>query len=349
MLWLKPQLKTLVGIDVSTRYLKLVELEHSQEGVKFLHYAIGTLPITVLSEGNEIKNSATVSTTLLQLREEANIRSSKAAVAMPGSSVVTKRILISKGLGELAMESQVWLEAAKHFPELVEDLSLDFHIEGESPIESEQLDVLLVACRKTSIQKLANILQDSHFDAEVVDVDYYALERALNYILARQPEYDPTQAYAIFNFGTHSTSLVVVRDQQLLYGHDQVFDGQRLLQKVQQELRWGDFILDPSELDPNIDTAIMQNLTEAITSHVHYSLELFYSSVNNVNLRKLFISGDCAIIPKLAELISARSNIETAIVNPFVSFPLEEKHAKLQTLGPALTLAFGLALHQGKE
>lgn len=349
MLWLKPQLKALVGIDISTRYLKLVELEHGQEGIKLLHYAIGNLPITVLSEGNEIKNSATVSTSLLQLHEEAKIESSKAAVAMPGSSVVTKRILISKGLNELAMESQVWLEAAKHFPELVEDLSLDFYVEGTSAVEPEQLDVLLVACRKTSIQKLVNILQDSHFDAEVVDVDYYALERALNYILTCQPEYDPTQAYAIFNFGAHSTSLVVVRDKQFLYGHDQVFDGQRLLQKIQQELQWGDFILNPSEMDPNVDIAIIQNLTEAITSHVHYSLELFYSSVNNVALHTLFISGDCAIIPKLSGLIKSRSNIETAIANPFVLFPLEEKHTKLQTIGPALALAFGLALHQRIE
>lgn len=367
MHWLKSQTKGLVGIDIDSRYIKLVELAHTNQQPKVLRFAIAELPMMVLTESDEIKEPATISSTLIQLKNTIRT-TSNAAIALPGARVVTKQIILDAGLTDAELEAQVWLEAGKHFPDLIEDLSVDFYVNGPANSEQNKLDILLVACRKTSIEKRLEILSKSGFQVEIVDVDYYALERSLNYILQQQPELDPSQAYALLNFNSRSSTLVIVQNKQLIYAHDQIFESQRLLQKLQENLHWANIILHPAEITSDLDTAATALVEEILISHIRYVLELFhlrapfaptsssfkylerfYSSTKNNTIQKLFLAGDCAVIPKIAELVTAKTGVNTVIANPMIQMSTDTNLdiKLLQASAPLLTLCCGLSLHEG--
>lgn len=349
MRWWRKEAKILVGIDIGVSYVKLLELEHMKQGYFVRQYAVAEFPITVFSDKQEVKNTSTMSATILQLRDTAGIKTNNAVIAVPGTSVVTNEITINANLSEVEMEAQAWLEASHHFPDLVEDLSLDFYITGPSAANKEQLEALLVACRRTAVENLVTAFQNTRFQIDVVDVDYYALERALIYYLQQQgQEIDPQHSYALLNVDSHTSTLVVLKNNRLIYAHDQAFDGLKLLQKLQSEINWPGILLQPTQNTSHAELTLDNVALDTIVNHINYAVELFYTSKHDINLQKLFLAGDCALIPKLAEFVAEKTNIETAIMNPLVNMQLgaQVDAAAIQAVAPALTLCCGLALHK---
>ncbi|MCD6048080.1 MAG: hypothetical protein K0S08_1727 [Gammaproteobacteria bacterium] len=349
MLWFKKQAKGLVGIDIDNRYIKYIELDNIENQPEVLQYAITELPMVVLTETNEIKDASTISSALTGLQLTHPTTSNQAAIALPGASVVTKLITLPKDLSDVELENQVWLEAGKNFPDLIEDLSLDFYVNGPANGEEGQLEILLVACRTTSLVKRLEVLKNSNFTAKVVEVDYYCLERALNYILTQQAELDKTKPYALLNFSCRSSTLVAVQNDKLLYAHDHSFESQRLLQKLQQDLQWQNIVLHPPKADASLDPITVSYLDETLISHVRYALDMFYSSKQSGEIQQLFLAGECAIIPGIADLIASHLEMKVAIANPILNMPISKAidANALQAHAPLLTLCCGLALHEG--
>ena len=339
MQWFHQQPKALIGIDIDARYIKLIVLTKTTP-VTIAYFSVQELPMMVLTENLELKDHATISATLTQLKVNHPALCSEAAIALPGSSVVTKQIILDTHLTDIHLEEQVWLEAGKYFPDLIEDLSLDFHVHGPNETDNSKLDVLLVACRKTSIEQRIAPLVDSHFQVKVVDVDYYALERALRYQLKHHPEYSAEHSYALINFNSRASTLVVVQNDRLLYAHDQSFDTQRLAQKLSQELNWPNFITQREALPSSLTSDAISLLEAGLIGHIRHALQLFMNSATNPIVECLFLAGDCAMIPMIADLLSTQLAQKTLIANPLIAMQInpDVDQQRLSLQAPLLTL-----------
>ena len=74
------------------------------------------------------------------------------AAAVAGSSVITKMIDMPEGLSEDDMETQLTLEADQYIPYPLEEVAIDFEVQGVPAAEREgQVEVLLAACRRETI------------------------------------------------------------------------------------------------------------------------------------------------------------------------------------------------------
>lgn len=353
MRWFALPAKTLIGIDISARYIKLLVLSktpHHDQPIEIQYFAVAELPMMVLTESNDIKEHATISATLLQLKTSANLKCQTAAIALPGSAVVTQQILLARDLTELQLEDQVWLEAAKHFPDLIEDLSLDFYNNGPAELDDASWDILLVACRKASIEKRLAVLQDSHLQVQVVDVDYYALERSFHYMLQQQPANHMDDSAALLNFNSHVSTLIVLQNQRLSYAHDHSFDSQKLMQQLQQQLHWPNILMSteplPDDLDDQAKLLLSGILTENFSGHVQHALQLFHAANQGNPITRLFLAGDCALIPGIAAFVQQQTGFEVSIANPLAQMRIGEHLDKTQLLrcAPLFCLSSGLAL-----
>lgn len=345
--WLNKQPKALIGIDIGARYIKVIVLTKAAGNtVEVTYAAIKELPMMVLTEGNELKDHATISATLTQLKLSEPTLCQQAAIALPGSSVVTKNIILPADLSAIALEEQVWFEASKYFPDLIEDLSLDFHIQGPSVTDATKLDILLVACRKTSIEQRLNVLHDSHFQVQIVDVDYYALERSLRHLLSHHVDYQATHVYALIHVNSRSNTLVVIQGERLLYAYDQSFDGQRLLQKLQQSLDWPNIVTAPEQLPADLNEDAEALLQNQLIGPIQHALQLFNTSTAESPINRLFVAGDIAMIPTIATLIQTQTTIPTGIAQPLAHMKIHPQvdKARLEAIAPLLTLCCGLAL-----
>jgi type IV pilus assembly protein PilM len=336
----------LVGLDIDSDVIKLLKINSLATPNVIENFAVKPLPAGAILK-NEIKDENAVVSALNQLFTESGLIKDYVALAIPRSLALIKNVTIDNRLNESEIESRAWVEANRNFPDLVGDIHLDFSIIGPSAQDANQLDMVLVACRKEQIKPYLDVLKQSNLTPKVLDVNCYALERALDKMLS--PDNDNQTAVALLNLNFTLSSLIVSQKNHLIYAHDHSYDGHRLLTQVRTLLQEeGKNMSDPIEklLLPENESAFNEILKENLTSHLRHTMHFFYSSRPNINIQKLYLAGDCATVPKIAEFIQQETNLETVLASPFINMvngPSIDVEL-LKKYAPSLTLCCGLAL-----
>ena len=90
---LNPKARPLLGLDISSSAVKLVELTaNGKEGYRVERYAIEVLPKDAVSDGN-IANMDGVVDAVRRAWKRLGTSTRHVAMALPGSAVITKKIL----------------------------------------------------------------------------------------------------------------------------------------------------------------------------------------------------------------------------------------------------------------
>jgi len=113
-------------------------------------------------------------TALLKLQTRVR----RAAVAVSGPSVITRLIELEAGLTDEAMLAMVEREAEQYIPYPLDDMAIDFQVQGRSVHEAARVEVLLVACLKEHVEAREAVLAMAGLIPAVVDVEAFALARA---------------------------------------------------------------------------------------------------------------------------------------------------------------------------
>ena len=333
----------LVGLDIGPDRIKLLRIDSTSSPFQVVEYASTPLaPGLIVKE--EIKDSAAIGAALREMLKKSGITAKYAAVAIPRTLAIIKTITIDKRLNSSDIEARAWIEANRLFPDLVGNIYLDFTILGPSVQEPDQLDLLLVACRKEHIKSYLEIAQHSGLIPTIVDVNCYALERMLERSLDDSPE---RQTVALLNVNLTQSSLVVLHHQQLIHAHDQGYDGQRLISQVEEYIK--DKRAQPGmENSPIVvdDAAYHQLLQENFISHLRHMIHFFYSSRSNITLDKIILSGDCTVIPDFSSFIEKQIGIKTVLANPFANMSISShlNADEIEKNAATLMLCSGLAL-----
>ena len=107
----------------------------------------------------------------------------RVALAMPATALITHAIRLPAGLPEEQLEILVELEAAQYMPFALEDASLDFLTLGPAPPlagkPGPEIDVLLVAARRASVQRRLDAAKAAGLQAVVMDSEALAVQAAL--------------------------------------------------------------------------------------------------------------------------------------------------------------------------
>ena len=103
-------------------------------------------------------------------------------MAVAGSAVITKTIEMSASLSETEMENEIASEADQYIPYPLDEVSLDFEVQGVSPRSEEQMEVLLAACRRENVELRRAALELGGLKAKVVDIEAHCMQRAFNLV-----------------------------------------------------------------------------------------------------------------------------------------------------------------------
>src|SRR5205809_6523237 len=115
----------LIGVDISSTALKLVELAELGKGAYRLErYAIEPLPKDVVTDGN-IANLDQVAEALRRGHKRLGSRNRNVALALPAAMVITKKIIVPAGQTEEELELQVETEANQYIPFALDEVHLD--------------------------------------------------------------------------------------------------------------------------------------------------------------------------------------------------------------------------------
>ena len=227
----------MIGLDISSSSVKLVELSQSANGELVLErFASEPFDKGWITDG-QIEKFDEVADAVRKVVTRSGTRTRQVVMAMPQSAVITKKIMLPAGLREEEMELQVESEANQYIPFSLDEVSLDFCVIGPSATSVGDVEVLIAASRKDRVQDRQGLAEAAGLKPVVLDIESHASRLAMGRIVTALPNEGKDALVALFEIGADTTSLKVLRDDEMLYDRDQAFGGSQLTQLIQPAIR----------------------------------------------------------------------------------------------------------------
>lgn len=348
---LKPKKPVLLGLDISSTSVKLLELSMNSGHYKVESMAIEPLPDDAVSEKN-IQDTEAVGECIQKALKKSGSKVKNAAVAVAGSAVITKIITMPAGLAnnDSELETQIEMEADQYIPYPLEEINLDFEVIGSTVDNPETIDVLLAASRSENIESRTEALELAGLKPKIVDVEAYTIEKSSSLIASQIEENEDNRIIAVIDIGATMTSLNVIEEGSLVYTREQSFGGKQLTEEIMR--RYGlsyeeaGRLKKAGGLPDNYIPEVLEPFKETIAQQVGRFLQFFYTAGQHSNVSLIALAGGCASIPGIDELIESQLETRTVIANPFADMSLSSKvnPQSLSNDAPSLMIACGLAM-----
>ena len=345
----RPSSPPLVGIDISTSSVKLIELAKSGKEYRVESFAAVAMPPNAITD-KVIMDVDAAGEAVKKAVKKASPRTKYAAVAVSGQ-VMTKTIQMPAKLSDKELGEQIELQADQYISQPLEEVAFDYEIMGPSQTDSELVDVLLVAARRDSVDKFVAVLEFAGLTAKLVDVEAYALENACKLITYQMVDEGLDRTIALADFGAATTNFSVLHDRKIIYTYNSDFGGKQLTEEIMRHygLTYEEAGKAKKEggLPGNYKAEILDPFTEDMAQTVNRSMQFFLSSTSeHTHLDQIIVCGGCGAIAGATERISEKMGTPTVLGNPFGQMKVSSraKSQLVQNEASGLVVACGLAL-----
>ncbi|UXY16106.1 pilus assembly protein PilM [Chitiniphilus purpureus] len=349
--FLKPKAPPLIGVDISSSAVKMVELGLVGRNYSLERYAIELLPKDAVTDGN-VANADAVSEALRRAWRQLGSRVKNVAIALPAAAVITKKILAPGGLSERELETQVEAEANQYIPFSLDEVNLDFQVLGPSPAVPEESEVLIAAAKKEKVDERVAVVEAAGLKATVVDVELYATQAAFELMRPQLPGQGENQIVAVVDIGATAMHMNIFKDGQSIYSRDQAYAGNQLTQEIQRKFNMSFEEAEHSKksggLPESYEPEVLQPFIDTLALEISRSLQFFYTSSNYNSVDHILLAGGCSAIHGLDEAVASRTQVASAMrANPFYGMAIGKLRGRqIQLDAPSLLIACGLAMRR---
>ena len=342
----------MLGLDISSSSIKLVELGQDKQGKLVLERcAIETLEKGWITDGN-VEKFDEVAEAIRRMVKKSGTKAKNVAMALPPSAVITKKIILPGGLSDQELEEQVQAEANQYIPFPLDEVSLDFCVMGANESNVGDVDVLIAASRREKVEDIQGLAEAAGLKPVIVDVESYAARLAASRLIQNLPDTDTGAIVALFEIGALTTSMQVIRNDDVLYDRDQAFGGGQLTQQI---VRQYGFSVEEAEtkkrsgeLPDDYAAAVLRPFVDSLVQEVARALQFFFTSTPHNKVDHILLAGGSAALPGLAAAIKKQTGFECSLVNPFEGMEMGGgvKLAKVSREATTYLTACGLALRR---
>ena len=345
--------KNLVGLDIGSSAVKLVELKDAKGGgFKLVKTGLSTLSPEAIVDG-AIMDASLVVDTVNRVLSETGVRGNDFATSLSGHSVIIKKISLPTMSAEELAESIRW-EAEQYVPFDINDVNLDYVVLDAGA--GETMDVLLVAVKKDKIGDYTSIITQVGKAPALVDVDAFALQNAYE---ANYPV-EPGRVVALVNIGASVTNVNILSGSNTIFWRDISFGGNQYTDAVQKQLSLS---FDQAESlkkgEAQAGTSlqeilpILRSVSDDLGQELQKTFDFFIATTSTEKIDQLFIAGGSSRIVNLDTELKERFGIPVEIMNPFRQIDIAGTSVSQEWLienAPSMAVAVGLAVrHIGDE
>ena len=350
--WLSAKNPPMLGLDISTTSVKLVELEEMGKGrYRVDRYAIEPLPRDAVVDGG-IANVDLVAEALRSAWGRMGTRVRHVALALPAAAVITKKIVAPAALKGIELERQVETEANQAIPFSLDEVNLDFQVLGPLANSPDDVEILLAAARKEKVDDRVAAVEAAGLKALVMDVESNAALTAFDQVAHLLPRQGAGQVIAIIDIGAQNMHISVLQNGEIVYLREHGFAGNQLNNEIAR--RYG-MTTDEAEaakrggnLPDSYDMEVLQPYSESLALEIGRALQLFTTSTQYSKVDQILLVGGGAMIPNLDSVVGQRTGVPTMVGNPFVNMAVGSKvrPQQLASDAPSLFVACGLAMRR---
>ena len=341
--------KNLVGLDIGSSAIKLVELKDAKGGgYRLVKTGLETLSPEAIVDG-AIMDASLVVDTVNRVISSLNVRTAEFGTSLSGHSVIIKKIALPTMSAEELAESIRW-EAEQYVPFDINDVNLDYVVLEAGG--GETMDVLLVAVKKDKIGDYTSVITQVGKTPLLVDVDAFALQNSyeVNYPI------EPGRVVALVNIGASVTNVNVLSGSNTIFWRDISFGGNQYTDAIQKQLslpfeqaealkrgeQAGEYSLQ--DILP-----ILRSVSEDLAQELQKTFDFFIATTSTEKLDQLFIAGGSSRVVNLDTQLKERFSIPVEIMNPFRQIDIAGSAVSPEWLNenaPSLAVAVGLAIRR---
>ena len=345
MMWGKK--KEVIGLDIGSSSIKMVELKEDKNGYKLQNLAISPLPTEAIVDG-ALMDSATIIDTIRDVIAASKTKSKDVVTSVSGHSVIVKKISLPF-MTEAELEESIQWEAERYIPFDINDVNIDFQIFGATQENPEVMDVVLVAAKKDIINDYVSVIMESGLNPVIIDLDSFALENmlAINY------EMGDGETVAVANVGATVTNINIIKNNTSAFTRDIFKGGNQMTEEIQRQLHVDHEEAEKIKVGTKVDLSsqpiiqsVLKTASESLAVEIGNSLDFFQSTTAYEKIGRLYLSGGGSKIKDFDIIVQQQIGIPVEVVNPFKKIDYSGRDFDLEYLreiGPIMAVGVGLA------
>lgn len=356
--------ESVLGIDISSSSIKVVQLENSKGRAVLETY--GELSLGPYA-GVEVGHSTNlppekIAEALADLLREAKTTTLNAGIAIPYSSSLISMIQMP-AVGEKKLKEMIPIESRKFIPVPISEVMLDWTVipKGRStapdlPEDEEgrkksydKVDVLVVAIHKDTINRFQKISESVGLDTSFFEIEVFSTIRSVMH--------GESEPVLVVDVGASNTKVFVVDHRMLRDTHIINKGSQNITSSLSQSMTISMERAEEIKREVGMVSADGNESVRELSSLVLDSIfaeakrvMLAYQKKHNVSVSKVILTGGGSILKGLRERGAETFETEVILADPFgkIETPAFLENVLAQT-GPEFAVAIGVALRKLDE
>lgn len=345
--------KDLVGIDLGSKVVKVVQLRESKGVCYLVTVGMAPLPPEAIVD-NAIMDSAAVVDVIKELVSSLKIKTKDIATSISGHSIIIRKIQLPVMVDE-ELENSIQFEAEQYIPFDISEVFLDFHIIGSDESDPSVMNVLLVAAKKDFVNDHIAVFRECGLNPVVMDIDSFAVQNAfeLNYSV------DDDEPVAIVNMGAGGMNVNVLKAGASVFTRDIQTGGNVFNEEIQKQFGLGSVDAERVKMGQSVagvDTQelreVIRSTTEGLAQEIQRSLDFFSATSTDDKIKHLYITGGISRLPQIRQILESKLGLTVEVLDPFRQVVINEKQFEtdyLQSIGPMFAVAVGLAMRRAGD
>ena len=351
--------KKVVGIDVGSSSVKLVELEGSDEkNLVLTKYSIEKLPQELMSTDGKFPNIESVGDFVRKCwkRSGSNIKS--IAISLPQSSIISKKALIPALDSEEDLKNQVQSEMEKYLPTglSINDIALDFFSYGPNAQSPTENDMLIIASKKEQIDERLALVQSAGLNPVILESEQSIIQNVLRLVVGEKFN---LQQIMLVDCSAHTMKIMVFKNGENVYNKENNIGGMNLTTDLQLNLGLSSYTdAEKFKIDgDNTETslAVTKTFLNNLSSEFLRSFQYFSSVAAKSEVEHVYFTGGTVATPGFLDAIKnviseadEKNIFNYSLLNPLEGIQKSNSInlAKVAKDENTLFLAFGLAFRQ---
>jgi general secretion pathway protein L len=333
-------MKSVVGVDLGSTTLKVVELRGTWKGFEVVKAAERRLP----AESGSTCPPEQVAQALTELLSAHAIKPAHVVSAVPAHATFVRNLQLPFRDARKIREV-LKFELEPHIPCPVEDVVVDFAKIRET--DAGACEVLAVAAPKAAVDDHLHILERAGLVPEVVDWEVFG---ELNGYLAWRPSPD-AGAVALVNFGASKTTVKIIKDGSIRFARSILRGGNALTETICQRLTLTPAQAEALKLsDRDRDRASIAEAIETflgiLAKEIDHTLLAYNTRAGEEAVREIVLLGGGAGLPEARPFFEEHYGLPTTLFDVDQRLFPPSAMALRSQAGAIMPVALGLAMRQ---
>lgn len=331
--------KDFFGLDIGTTAIRLVQLRGNGPVKALVKYALVPIDPNIVLSDSKTDQQKTASI-IKDLVAQSKVSTKNVCVGLPSQRVFSTVVDIDR-LSKSDLDKTIHYQADTLIPTPITDSKIDWAYLGESPKDSNKVEILLSSVTNEFIEKRLDILEGIGLNVIAFEPDALAAARA---VIAS----DAVTPQMVLDMGAQSTDLIIT-----------VASGPRLMRSIptgsntiikaaiqnlnidekQAEQFVYKFGLSQEKLEGQIYNAILSTV-DVLVGEVEKSIKFYQARYATAPLERIIVTGGASSLPEFPVHLVNKFSINVEIGNAWrnVTFPSSRQNELL-----AVSNHFGVA------